>query len=109
MSLHFLKELSHYDGDTYINNPVEVGWLVTLKKNGLVDADIGPAALTQYPSRPPMYAITRGLTARGYAALGMRPRRRHSFWNLVFGLQRRRYPRLRFRNLEAPTTLHWWS
>lgn len=101
LSLHFLKELSHYDGDTYINNPVEVGWLVTLKNKGLVDADIGPSALTQYPNRPPIYAIARGLTAKGYAALGQRPRRRHTFWSLIFGLNRRRFPRLRFRNHET--------
>jgi len=97
MPLHFLKELSQYDGDTYINNPVEVGWLVTLKKDGLVDADIGPPALTKYPSRPPMYAIARGLTTKGYAALGMRPRRRHSFWSIIFGFQRRKFPKLKFR------------
>ncbi|WP_295952269.1 hypothetical protein [Rhodoferax sp.] len=109
MSLHFLKELSQYDGDTYINNPVEVGWLVTLKHNGLVDADIGPPALTKYPSRPPMYAIARGLTVRGYAALGMRPRRRRSFWSMIFGFQRRKFPRLKFRIQEPKSTLRWWS
>lgn len=108
MSLDFLKELSHYDGDTYINNPVEVGWLVTLKNNGLVDADIGPPALIQYPSRPPMYAIARGLTDQGYAALGMRPRR-HGFWSTLFGLQRKKFPKLKFRNLEPSTALRWWS
>ena len=109
MSLHFLKELSQYDGDTYINHPEEVGWLVSLKKNGLVDADIGPAALTQYPSRPPMYAIARGLTARGYAALGMQPRRRHSFWSTIFGFQRRKYPKLKFRIQGSPDVLKWWG
>ena len=108
MSLHFLKQLSHYDGDTYINNPMEVEWLVTLKKNGFVNADIGPAALTQYPSRPPMYAIARGLTARGYAALGMQPRR-HSFWRMLFGFKRRKLPKLKFRSPEATTVLHWWG
>lgn len=107
MSLYFLKELSQYDGDTYINKPVEVGWLVTLKKNGLVDADIGPAALTQYPSRPPMYAIARGVTARGYAALGMRPRRQ-SLWRMLLGLQGRKFPELKFRSPEASSVLRWW-
>ena len=105
MSLLFLKELSKYDGDTYINNPVEVGWLVTLKNNGLVDADIGPPALTKYPSRPPMYAIARGLTARGYAALGMPPRPQYSFWRTIFGLKRRKFPRLKFRVQIPASTL----
>ena len=109
MSLHFLKELSQYDGDTYINNPVEVGWLVTLKNNGFVDADIGPPALTKYPSRPPMYAIARGLTARGYAALGMRPRPRSSFWRMIFGLYRRELPRLKFRSQNPASTMKWWG
>ena len=108
MSLHFLKELSQYDGDTYINNPVEVGWLVTLKKNGLVDADIGPPALTKYPSRPPMYAIARGITIRGYAALGMRPRR-HPFWSALFGFHRRKYPRLKFRINGSQDVLKLWD
>ena len=105
MSLPFLHLLSQYDGDTYINNPVEIGWLVTLKRQGLVDADIGPAALTLYPSRPPMYAITRGLTPAGYAALGMRPRRKVAWWRTFFGFQRRKFPMLKFRNCQ--TTPNW--
>jgi hypothetical protein len=105
MSLPFLKVLSRYDGDTYINHPVEVGWLVTLKEQGLVYADIGPPALTQYPSRPPMYAITRGITPAGYAALGLRPPRKYDWWRTIFGIQRRKFPRLKFRSLEP--TLHW--
>ncbi|WP_367846887.1 hypothetical protein [Rhodoferax sp. WC2427] len=109
MSLPFLKVLSQYDGDTYINNPIEVGWLVTLKQQGLVEADIGPAALTLYPSRPPMYAIVRGLTPKGYAALGMQPRRRYPFWSTLFGFQRRKFPRLTFRSQEAQATLGWWG
>jgi hypothetical protein len=108
MSLQFLKILSQYDSDTYINNPVEVGWLVTLKHNGLVDADIGPPALTHYPSRPPMYGIARGLTAKGFAALGMQPARRRSFWKMIFGFKRRQFPRLQFRAHEVQTSLRWW-
>ncbi len=109
MSLEFLKVLSQYDGDTYINNPVEVGWLVMLKKNGLVEADIGPPALSQHPSRPPMYAIARGLTARGYTALDMEPPRQHPFWRMIFGFQRRKFPRLNFRAHEVQTTLRSWG
>ena len=87
MPLYFLKELSRKSGDTYVTNPAEIAWVIQLKEQGLVDAEIGPPVLTQYPTKPARYAIVRGLTDAGQAALGIPAFQRRSFWRQLFGLK----------------------
>lgn len=87
MTLYFLKELSRKTGDTYVTDPVEIAWVRQLKQRGLVDAEIGPPVLTQYPTKPARYAIVRGLTDAGQSALGIPAFQRLSFWRQIFGLK----------------------
>nr|WP_315426584.1 hypothetical protein [uncultured Albidiferax sp.] len=87
MTLYFLKELSRKPGDTYVTDPVEIAWVRQLKQRGLVDAEIGPPVLTQYPTKPARYAIVRGLTDAGQSALGIPAFLRPSFWRQIFGLK----------------------
>ncbi|SDO21712.1 hypothetical protein SAMN05216303_101836 [Rhodoferax sp. OV413] len=87
MTLYFLKELYRKTGDTYVTDPVEITWVQQLKQRGLVDAEIGPPVLTQYPTKPARYAIVRGLTDAGQSALGIPAFQRLSFWRQIFGLK----------------------
>lgn len=85
MTLYFLRELSGKSGETYVIDPVEIAWVRQLKQRGLVDAEIGPPVLTQYPTKPARYAIVRGITDAGKTALGIPAFQRLSFWRQLFG------------------------
>ncbi|WP_394787126.1 hypothetical protein [Rhodoferax sp.] len=74
MLMRFLRKLSLQRGPVCVTKAAELEWVIALKAQQMVYAEVGPTGGRVGAPRPPVYAVVRGLTPAGWSALASAPK-----------------------------------